>query len=134
MKFIGFEDISRQADDYLRLLEESIDRLETLLNRLGGYSSRYFDVFNRKAEESSRRNLLLHGGVQPYRLIHSLVINNYLFKGNKLFQVGELFNLHKKAELNRMECLYSEMKDKVLLTRDQDVKARGEMPWLQVSA
>lgn len=134
MSIIDFEATFRELAER----RKEIDTFLAHLKRMLDFQSNHWlkDVpqrmYNRKKEEAQKRELLLNKVNQLFQLIRFMIKHNQLLKRNRLFQVGEMFNLYSKIQLSRIDELNKMMDDKVIINREN--KVRGELQWQQVFA
>ncbi len=131
MFFIDIEASLRRLDERLKELDDLYARIDRALARHEFYSP-YCDLFSRKAEEARRRDQLLNKANHLFRLIRFMIKHNHILKRNRLFQLGELFNLYRKIKQGRIDRLNLVMDEKIIIKREN--KERGELQWQQVFA
>lgn len=128
---IDFEATLQKLAEQRKEFEENLARLDRILASLDAYSP-YRDKFSRKKEEAQKRELLLSKANQLFQLIRFMIKHNHLLKRNRLFQLGEMFNLYRNIQQNRIDELNLMMDDKTIINREN--KVRGELQWQQVFA
>ncbi|HCE1989071.1 hypothetical protein ACSTJ7_22480 [Vibrio parahaemolyticus] len=134
---IDFEATLRKVVEQRKEAEEYLKRLEQMLVSWDAYSpyspySPYRDKLSRKKEEAKKRELLLSKANQLFQLIRFMIKHNHLLKRNRLFQLGEMFNLYRNIQQSRIDELNLMMDDKTIINREN--KVRGELQWQQVFA
>ncbi|TOK32811.1 hypothetical protein [Vibrio parahaemolyticus] len=131
---IDFEATLRKVVEQRKEVEEYLKRLEQMLVSWDAYSpySPYRDKLSRKKEEAKKRELLLSKANQLFQLIRFMIKHNHLLKRNRLFQLGEMFNLYRNIQQSRIDELNLMMDDKTIINREN--KVRGELQWQQVFA
>lgn len=128
---IDIEATIREFAEQRKKLEEYLDKIDRMLTSRDAYSP-YSDMFSRKKEEAQKRELLLNQANQLFQLIRFMIKHNLLLKRNRLFQLGEMFNLYRKIQQSRIDELSLMMDDKTIINREK--KVRGELQWQQVFA
>lgn len=131
MFVIDMEASLRRLDEELKRLDELYARIDRALARHEVYSP-YCDLFSRKAEEAKRREQLLNKANHLFQLIRFMIKHNHILKRNRLFQLGEMFNLYRNIQQSRIDELNLVMDEKIIIKREN--KERGELQWQQVFA
>lgn len=121
-------DTQKRIDELLSRINQilGVDSCNPLLVWTDGRRS-YGDKLNRKKEEVKKRELLLNRGNQLFQLIRFMIKHNHILKRNRLFQLGEMFNLYRKIKQSLIDKLRLMIDNKVIINRKN--KVRGDLQW-----
>lgn len=125
---VRLTDTQKRVDELFSILNQmlGVDFCNPLLVRTDGRRS-YGDKLNRKKEEVKKRELLLNRGNQLFQLIRFMIKHDHILKRNRLFQLGERFNLYRKIKQSLINKLRLMIDNKVIINRKN--KVRGDLQW-----